>query len=540
MANRYAVASGNWSNPAIWDGGTLPTSADVVRPNNFTVTIDQNINVQQLINDASAPAVANGSFILTGNHTVTISVSISCLNVTVLTYNGSGTASIVGTTGSVPILPSPSVSGGVTTVVHSGTGTLNIDMLITSTVGVNLNRWNVGITGNGSTTNFLKTIQRFLPTGNSENNGGAVFITGNGCTINTVSILGWNGNIQSNTSGLININANNTIFNVNGNISTGATTGFNTSCIHIQGGTNNQINVTGNVSGQSSFGGGHATIYLASAGNTVVVNGNILTSAGSSIRSDQNNQVQIIGTVANGTNQSNINMVLGNLNVTGAINGSSAISLGSSSTSTITGNVTGGSASNSAAIISTASPLNITGTITGGSANGAVGVSAGGTFNHIGTAQASAFGSAISGFTPTTSNITCTGPFLRNGFVVAFAGQTLRINSAYNPYFEFRKSDNTNVTYVDQSTLNFPAINNVRSGTTYASGLYTGTLAVPLPSQVLAGIPTDATTGTLLMTPQQFWDYLISSGFAVGSIGERLQNASTVATTGSQIASYTL
>jgi hypothetical protein len=62
MANRYAIATGNWSNPAIWDGGTLPQAGDVVRPNGFTVTIDQDINVSELTNDASAPAVAGGSF----------------------------------------------------------------------------------------------------------------------------------------------------------------------------------------------------------------------------------------------------------------------------------------------------------------------------------------------------------------------------------------------------------------------------------------------------------------------------------------------
>jgi len=53
-------------------------------------------------------------------------------------------------------------------------------------------------------------------------------------------------------------------------------------------------------------------------------------------------------------------------------------------------------------------------------------------------------------------------------------------------------------------------------------------------------VGTDATVGTLLMTPQQFWDHLISTGFATNSIGDRLQNASTVATTGGQIASYNI
>lgn len=62
MANRYAVKSGNWSDPTVWDGGTLPGVDDVVRPNSFTVTIDQDITVTELRNNASSPAVAGGSF----------------------------------------------------------------------------------------------------------------------------------------------------------------------------------------------------------------------------------------------------------------------------------------------------------------------------------------------------------------------------------------------------------------------------------------------------------------------------------------------
>jgi hypothetical protein len=68
----------------------------------------------------------------------------------------------------------------------------------------------------------------------------------------------------------------------------------------------------------------------------------------------------------------------------------------------------------------------------------------------------------------------------------------------------------------------------------------TGTLRVPSASNVLSGVLVDATTGTLLMTPADFWNYLISSGFTANSIGDRLQNASTVATTGAQITSYNI
>ena len=65
MANRYAVASGNWSGLATWDGGvTLPGAGDDVRSNGYMVTIDQDIVVTTLANNASSPAVAGGAFVV--------------------------------------------------------------------------------------------------------------------------------------------------------------------------------------------------------------------------------------------------------------------------------------------------------------------------------------------------------------------------------------------------------------------------------------------------------------------------------------------
>ena len=64
MATRYAVATGNWSNTATWDGGTLPGAADDVYANNKTVTIDQDVTVVSLRNAAvGSPAItAGGTF----------------------------------------------------------------------------------------------------------------------------------------------------------------------------------------------------------------------------------------------------------------------------------------------------------------------------------------------------------------------------------------------------------------------------------------------------------------------------------------------
>lgn len=80
MANRYAVASGNWSDTATWDGGTLPTAGDVVRPNGFTVTIDVDVTVDELTNDASAPAVQGGSFTFGAGRTITADI-ICAINI---------------------------------------------------------------------------------------------------------------------------------------------------------------------------------------------------------------------------------------------------------------------------------------------------------------------------------------------------------------------------------------------------------------------------------------------------------------------------
>lgn len=100
MANRYAVATGNWSDTATWDGGTLPTAGDAVRPNGFVVTIDQDITVDELTNNAAAPAVAGGSFAFGAGRTITADIIVRATlgtngSFVVATY-GSGTSTING------------------------------------------------------------------------------------------------------------------------------------------------------------------------------------------------------------------------------------------------------------------------------------------------------------------------------------------------------------------------------------------------------------------------------------------------------------
>lgn len=66
MAERWAVATGAWSDTATWNGGTLPGASDDVHANGFTVTIDQNVTVLSLRTTSGTTPVAGGGFSTSG------------------------------------------------------------------------------------------------------------------------------------------------------------------------------------------------------------------------------------------------------------------------------------------------------------------------------------------------------------------------------------------------------------------------------------------------------------------------------------------
>jgi hypothetical protein len=487
MANRYAVANGDWSNTATWDGGTLPTSADDVYTNNFNVNVNQNIDVISLRNTAGTGITAGGTFTF-NTPDVTADISDN-LYIPSTTSSYLTLINITSTTGTITlnvfngtILNTSGGSGG-TTIYHGGNCNFTVNANKLKDIRVNgLNTIIIDKVSLGILTVNAIIEGATNPSGNNFTGPGTLRLTSNSNTFINGNIIGSNGGVWY--SNIIITNGNLTI--------TGTITGVSSYAINST--TSGTITVIGDVLGPSFA---FDTIFLNSA-STFIVTGNIIGgTAGRSIFSSFNSSIIISGNITGGPGGVGISISNGNLSVTG--------------------------------------------TIQGGTSNGAVGASiTGGTLNHIGVAQASAFGSAIACNTPTTSVVTCTGPFLRNGFIPAIASQTLRINALSNPYFEFRKSDNTDVTYVDEDTLNFPIELDVREGTSYASGLYTGTLAVPLPSNVRVGIATDDTVGTADLTAEDFWNYLVSNGFASGSMGERMKNVSTVASTGAQIASYSV
>lgn len=233
MANRYAVATGNWSNTATWNGGTLPQAGDDVRPNGYTVTIDQDITVASLRNDASSPAAGGGAFVITSATTRT-------LNCNLITY-----ASVTNV---------PPYTWGLLLRLQS-TGIVNI-------IG---NMTNIGNLGGGTQTATL-SIEANCTVNHTGNATGGSNVAGYGlscpairitsvCTFNGVGIYtggsGWDSASGNNAAIEVTSAAGVVVLNITGNLNAG--TAMLTPAVYIRNNSNSSLNVTGIVQSSSSY-----------------------------------------------------------------------------------------------------------------------------------------------------------------------------------------------------------------------------------------------------------------------------------------------
>jgi hypothetical protein len=421
MALRYAVATGNWSNTATWDGGTLPTAADDVFSNNFTVTIDGTFTVLSIRNtlNAAAPVIAAGGQFRYANG------------------------------GNLTCTASPAI------VVGSTTPTLEMTL------------------ASGNTATFNGSVLTLT----SVNNYNAIKLSGTGT-------LNLNGNYNINTGGAI------------------------TQIIYVT--ANGILNIVGDLSSSNTAATNAANALRVDSISTINVTGNVTTNA----------------TVNGFNNVCPINLTAAcTLNITGNVNGgvTPVIFIISSATINIIGNVLG-SAQPAIGNTTTASTISVTGITTAGSSAPAI---------------YSSF-ALISGYASGTF-VKVSGNVVNTSNIMAIVAPRVTIDTNTSTWLYQISTGGNRTLYAAGVALGNPATTNVRFGTTYgASSELTGTLRVPSAANVLSGVLTDNTTGTLLMTPADFWNYLIASGFTANSIGDRLQNSSTVATTGGQIAAYTI
>lgn len=272
MANRYAVANGNWSNTATWDGGTLPTTGDFVAANNFTVTIDQDINVGRLTTAAQSPAVAGGGFTVSTTRTITLTDTSAIIagTTTCLTYSGaSGTILTLNCGASGQLVRS--TTNTVACVAVTSNGTMNATGVIaqsTSAVlsnGISISGANaiVTFTGNivkstgntsrGITTSAACTLTIIGDVESGSGNDGIGIAFGSTGTLNITGNLTLSTNIANRCAAVyITGGASTTTCNITGNVTGTSTNSGNTNATIINGGSNINIYVTGNVTGGSN------------------------------------------------------------------------------------------------------------------------------------------------------------------------------------------------------------------------------------------------------------------------------------------------
>lgn len=162
------------------------------------------------------------------------------------------------------------------------------------------------------------------------------------------------------------------------------------------------------------------------------------------------------------------------------------------------GQIVGGT--NGPAILCSASAtLNVTGPQTAG-ANPAISITGAATVTIAGTSTASASSPAVVN-TSTTAILKASGPLVNSGRRMAIQSPVLQIGSASTYMTMVDYNLNARNLYTADTIGGNPAVGNVRHGTTFGpSNELVGTCYVPGAASVLAGVPVDATLGTVTLT----------------------------------------
>jgi hypothetical protein len=327
------------------------------------------------------------------------------------------------------------------------------------------------------------------------------------------------GFVLINYSGNCNLNLNGTNFNGQ----TGGSGFTSTRCILKT--SAGLITITGNLNGGGSGSGGFSgnQAFVSTNGNTIVI-GNVTGGISGGSAGDGNNA---------------INQNAGTLTITGTVTGGqvSANNYGvlfSGTSLTINGNTLGGAAGIG---IVTSSPSNtIIGNVTGGTVS-AISSTSANIINVTGTVTASATSQAIS-MTNANGQVYLNGNMVNNNGKMAIYAPIVWLDRTGTTTASFFTSGGVARTLYSEDTVpNTPAVNNVRSGTTYGTGnSLVGTVVMPTAANVRSGVVYDnGATGTALFTTSQLLTEISGSSDAVAV---RIKNCATPQILGEILEAY--
>lgn len=558
MAVRFAVANGNWNTGATWDNGSVPVAGDTVYSNGFTVTVDTDINIESLRNSSQPVVLPNMSIPLMTSNTApsgTVSSSNSSFSAYLAFDKVDTTGWVSGTTnggwisydyGSNKLIKRYYIRGGnisgnscyPTSWNFEGynTSTSSWDILEAKTgmgTAVSSGYTSALLTHTTQYSNYRINILAVSPTGfppsistfEMTESTLSTFGTGVGGTFSVPSTLSGARTITQTGTGII------------GNGAAVITLSHN--------GTNivNLNTVVGGYIVNTAWYSGAGGIAINHTGTGILnINGDLWGFQGTTV----GYQLYSLQT----TSSSTINLI-GNLYSPRVNNSTICHTIncaGAGATFNITGNLIVTSIAttyfNQHCFYTTASSVtvNLTGNATGNTGNAIFHNGANGAVNIIGTITTTNNSSSYAiNITVASTILNVSTPIINVGNLMAINSYRIVLNNVYSNSWAFVDQNNTSraLTYGTPVTGPYPAEADVRYNVAYgASPTRYGTCRVPAPQYVSQGVLVDSTIGTAYLSASDVWNVLTSTITTSGSIGERLKNASTVQTTGDQIASY--
>jgi hypothetical protein len=566
MAIRIAKQAGNWSDPLTWDDGlTIPTTGDEVYLNNYNIIIDQDITTGFIANSITPIGVPLDPIPDMTSNTSPIGVgqAFAALGPNLDAWKPfrKGINTFLPTTDGWL-----STSGNVGQVGFQFNSAKSIQRYAwysnQQSVNYRPRNWNFEGSNDGTTWVILHTVTNATNAAayNSPNisnpssytyyrinitatqGGWQIFLNGLSMTESTSLSNGYL------SGGTATIPASRT---VNADLYHG-----NATLITITAASPNVINITGNMPGTKAGGTG-----ISVTGNCTL-----------------NYVGDVVATAINGTTtacRGIITSAAATLNVTGDVSGGSVnypphtngrgIELSNGATLTLVGNVTGGINRFNRGIVGTTNNIiSVTGNVTGGAGTefgwALHGISLGSTTTPCSVVGNVSAGVNSYGIFSGTTPVRITGNLQNNSSGLMAVSVPFLYLESTNMDWQFRKYDlTTNTLYTPGVATGHPAINNVRTGIVYGpTSNLTGTCAVPPANTVSLGVPVDNTVGTASLDANALaialdaslsaslpaaiapllWDEDVANLTTPNSIGERLKNCATVATTGAQIASF--
>lgn len=529
MAVRFAIASGNWSNTAIWDNGALPLAADDVYANSYTVTIDQNVTVNTLRNDTLNIYVPNiATPAMTGNNTPS----------GLVTTSSGGTPWVAFDQNTATAWASGSINAAWVAYTFPSSKVIKRYALRTSNTSIRTPRtWTFEGSNDGSVWTVLDTQTNLSLSINSWYNYPIANVTAytwyrvNITAANTAGNTLELGEIQMTESTSAGIGAG-----VNGGFSMNNGVAVQVGSLVHSASAVTLITYAGASPGASSLtstgtlsiSGGNATLIAHTSTGTLTVTGNIAFSTNNS------------GTNCINKTGAGILNYIGNITITSSVNNTNAGISCSAGTVNITGNLlnTGSFANGNALSFTGVATATVNGNVTAAGASTVINSTVAHTLTINGTITSTGTFPAVSSSSTTATNI-FSGPLINNGNVTPVHVWKMFLTAS--PTY-WRMQSVARTMYTTNYAPDFPLMSDVRLGTSYNSGLMTGTMPVPDPGLVTFGIPVGTTTGTALFSPtaviSEVWGALSTSLTTPNSIGVRAKNTITASALGAQLAAF--